>query len=126
MEILITENAVDSIKTADITPKTKTGTTTYKYKKLRITDLLLRQLTTTNLLHMRIPRSLCEGLQSEKTSKPFSTSSIPNSTNKRREPRHYDDAPHEAQMTQENGEDAIISPERDLLSYMPLKFSATQ
>ena len=75
---------------------------------------------------MRIPESLGGGLQSEKTSKAESTNPLPNSTKKQIEPRQYDDAPQEAQKTQENGITACISFERDLPSYVPLKFSASQ
>ena len=45
---------------------------------------------------------------------------------KRIKPRQFDDAPQEAQTTQENGITACISLEGDLLSYVPLKFSNTQ
>ena len=62
----------------------------------------------------------------EKTSKPKSTNPLPNSTKKQIEPRQYDDAPQEAQTTQENGITACISLEGDLLSYVRLKFSASQ
>ena len=58
-------------------------------------------------------------------SKPKSTNPLPNSTKKRIEPRQYDEAPQEAQTTQENGITACISLE-DLFSYVTLKFSATQ
>ena len=77
------------------------------------------------MLRLRIPKSLCEGLQSEKTSELKSTNPLPNSTKKRIEPPQYDDAPQEAQTTQEKGLTACISLEGDL-SYVPMKFSATQ
>ena len=75
---------------------------------------------------MWIPKPLCKRLQPEETGKQKSTNPLPNSTKKRIKPRQYDNAPQEAQATQENGITACISLEGDLLSYVPLKFTTNQ
>ena len=120
------EDAADSTITEDITAYTTTGSTTHKNKNLRATDISHRQLTQNKIAALADIQIIMRGTAIRENQQTNINKSLTKQHQNNEEPRQYDDAPQEAQTTQESGITACISYEADLLSYVPLKFSAGQ